>query len=85
MASSSPIYDLQAEAEVGERYPLVPDDAVYVEVKIEVKESGDLFHFYARGQHYVKEYSDWVESIVNVDSKYYDCVLYTGKTSGKHF
>ncbi len=83
--------DTQTEAEAGagaeaeENHPTIPEDSIYVEVKVEVRDTGDLFHFEYDGIHYTSEYSDWQNGTVIVDDKSYECFLYTGKKTGKHF
>jgi len=75
----------ETEAKAEEHYPVVPDDAIYVEVKLEARDSSDLFHFHHEGQHYTKEDSEWEERTVIVHGKRYECFLSTEKKTGKHF
>jgi len=64
----------------------VPDDAVQVEVKLEVLEKGlKIFHFDYEGIHYAKNPDEWQERIAYVEGKPYGCYLYIGKKSGKQF
>jgi hypothetical protein len=68
-----------------EYHPLIPDDAILVDVEVETKESGDLYHFYHNNQHYIKGESDWVDRTVMVNGDSLNCVLYTGKSSRLNF
>jgi hypothetical protein len=68
-----------------EQYPLIPDDAIYVDVEVETKKGGHLYHFSYNNQHYIKGESDWVDRTAVVDGKSFECVLCTGKKSGLNF
>lgn len=70
---------------VEEHYPLVPDDAVEVVVKVEHNDSGDLYHFHHETQHYIRENAEWETRTVVKEGNHYECFLSTGKTTGKHF
>jgi hypothetical protein len=56
--------------------PFLPADAVYVEVQVEPKKRGDLYHFYHDGNHYTIGEGDWVECTTEHTGARYDCVAY---------
>jgi len=80
-SSSEPQAEAEAGAKAEEHHPLVPEDAIYVDVTL----VDGKCSFYHETKHYMNESAEWEERSVIVAGKTYDCFLYTGKTSGKHF
>lgn len=76
------------EAGLGASPPaeMVPQGAVHVEVELEISGDGsEIFHFDYGQNHYAKKLEEWEERTVSVQGRTYDCFIYTGQKSGKHF
>ncbi len=82
---SSPSEGASPEHETQEHYPLVPNDAIYVDVEVEAKKEGDTYHFFDGDHHYRKKDSDWEDRTVEYNDDIHDCVLCTRTSSGKSF
>jgi hypothetical protein len=55
---SSPSEGTLLKHETQEHYPLVLNDAIYVNVKVKAKKEGNIYHFFDRDYHYRKKDSD---------------------------
>lgn len=82
---SNPSEEDSPGQEVGEHHTLVPEDAVFVEVQVETKESGEVYHFFIEKDHYRKESGDWEDGEVKYQGKIYPCVFCTWKKTGMNF